>query len=360
MISKPNSVSPESSPTESPQSPSASGIIEVDLVQHYLDHTAHRWDVSSSSTQTFWRSVVPALAFTSRTVRLGLLTAAALCIHNDRRCEGQSNIHYLIAAEYYGEQFVELSNKQLHTLDEENVEVNLVISRQLAALAFPFFRVHQRHNGIDILHPAAWTWMHMLRGVQTVYIHYRHSNVRVNENLAKELAAEKSTDVIQAFQFNPYFSFIERTRHERFAALYDAVIARSSNLDEQQASDMRGGISALQEVVDNMCATETVSLLRSLLMWPVKIPRGFTDLLTSGDLLALAIHTHWLMLVVLAEDNWVIDDMGRSGIFEISALCEADPAADVERELVEWPKKMLREEIDLTGNINLTSMPMMF
>lgn len=321
--------------------------MEVDLVQHYLDHTAQSWDIASSSTQSFWRSVVPAMAFTSRIVRLGMLTATSLCIHNDRSCEGQPNINYLLAAEYYGEQFVELSSKQLRTLDEENVGVNLVISRQLAALAFPFFRVHQRHNGIDILHPSAWTWLHMLRGVQTVYIHYRNTNAKVNDVLAKELEAEQSTDAVQPFKANTYFPYIEQTRHERFAALYDAVIARASSLDEQQASNMRGAISTLQEIVDDMCAAQSRSLLRSLLLWPVKMPKGFADLLTSGDLLALAIHTHWLMLLILAEDTWLIDDMGRMGIFEVSSICDADPMADVERSLVEWPKRMLQQEIDL-------------
>ena len=54
---------------------------------------------------------------------------------------------------------------------------------------------------------------------------------------------------------------------------------------------------------------------------------------------ALAVYAHWLMLMVLVEDLWWIDDMGRAGIRDIIARC-SDADRDV-RSLLIWPQQML-------------------
>jgi hypothetical protein len=64
-------------------------------------------------------------------------------------------------------------------------------------------------------------------------------------------------------------------------------------------------------------------------------------MLCSANLLALSIHAHWLMLVVMCEKSWYIDDMGRYGISEIAALVDADPTLDVEQGLMKWPRQLL-------------------
>lgn len=67
----------------------------------------------------------------------------------------------------------------------------------------------------------------------------------------------------------------------------------------------------------------------------------------AGDLIALVIHAHWLMLVVLAEDMWWVDDMATSGIRDIIAMCETEPENGVVRSLLRWPAIILEDRNEL-------------
>ena len=57
---------------------------------------------------------------------------------------------------------------------------------------------------------------------------------------------------------------------------------------------------------------------------------------------ALAVYAHWLMLVVLAEDLWWVNDMGRLGIQHIMKMC-SDADSDV-RALLRWTQLMMDVE----------------
>ena len=330
----------------SPPVPDNLGITEADLIQHYLLHTSKTFDLSSLRSQSFWQFVVPALAYSSRAVRLGILTAASVCMHNDVKSDPQQSLNYLQAAEYYGEQFVESSSALLRTLEPGHADVHLTCSRLLTVLGFAFFRIHQDRLGITISDASAWTWLHMLRGTSMVFQYYKTTDEKVTDILASEFDEEPKspTNPTDIYKLNPIFPFIERTRQERFAALHSALSTRTLLLGQQQAAEVKSAIGYLEAITETVCATEVVSLMRSIYIWPCQISKVFADMLIGGNLLALAIHSHWLMLVVLAEEHtWAIGNMGRCGINEIAGICSAEPAADVERGLLEWPRKMLEE-----------------
>lgn len=325
--------------TSASTSPIALGIGETDLLQHYLHHTIKTFKAVSIHSQKFWRTVVPALGYRSCPVRLGMLTAAAICLHNDTKSsDPDQSLNYLRAAEHYGVQFVGTSSQQLRRLETGDADVHLTCSRLLTILAFAFFRIYQQYDGVTIVDAKAWNWLHLLRGSSTVHQHYRDTPGA----LANELAAEvPAAGIADAYKLNPHFQLIERTRQERFAALYDSVSTRSRILGDDQAAEVYSAVRALEDITEDICSGQVISLMRSLCTWPCRISKGFAGMLIGGDLLALAVHAHWLMLVVLAEDVWFMGNMGRAGIWEITDLCDAVPAANVERSLLDWSRQML-------------------
>lgn len=338
--------STESSPISnpSPVAPPSPSITEADLIQHYLLHTSKTFEQASLRSQSFWQSAVPALAYSSRAVRLGILTAASVCMHRDVQHDPQQSLSYLQTAEYYGEQFVELSSALLRSLEPGHADEHLTCSRLLSVLAFAFFRVHQERLGITISDPSAWTWMHMLRGTSMVFKHYKDTDERVMGTIASEYRPELESSLVNQdmYKFNIHYSYIEQTRQERFVALYDAVSSRIHLLGTIQAAEVTAAIQYLEAVTNHICTDDSGALLRSIFVWPTKYSKSFADMLVSGNLLALAIHAHWLMLLVLTEQNtWITGNMGRSGIYEIAEICMNEPAADVERSLLRWPREML-------------------
>ena len=54
---------------------------------------------------------------------------------------------------------------------------------------------------------------------------------------------------------------------------------------------------------------------------------------------ALLVYAHWLMMMILVEDLWWVDKMGRSGIQDVVAIC-SEVGFDVEGLLL-WPQQMM-------------------
>ncbi len=341
--SGPKSASTCSSPTSPLAAPSTIGVLETELMQHYLGHSVSTFHKSSASSQEVWRSLVPALAYGSDTIRYGMLTLAALCLLHDTQNDPERAYKYLQTAEYYGEQFVEGSSKQMRELKPVDIDSNLVCARLLTVLGCAWFRVHQHLNGVSITEAPAWTWMHLLRGAGVVHLYYRDSPESMREVLAKDLvwSTPYCAGEAHSSETNAALQLIKSTREERFAALYNAVAVRASSMNESQAEAARGAISTLEMVTSLICSEVNQTLMRSILIWPSEVSKTFVEMLIGGELLALAIHAHWLMLVVLVQEAWYMDDMGRHGLREIFELCDAELPADVERSLLEWPRRML-------------------
>jgi hypothetical protein len=121
------------------------------------------------------------------------------------------------------------------------------------------------------------------------------------------------------------------------------VLERSSILDEEQAEATLSAINILEDVTSQVCTGTVKALMRFLCRWPARLDKVFVDMLVGGNHFALAIHAHWLMLVMLAEDSWWVGDMGGLGIREIVSICEAEASLHVEQGLVMWPRRMLEE-----------------
>lgn len=278
-----------------------------------------------------------------------MLTLAALCLQHDTKHTPDQALKYLQTAEYYGEQFVAQASRQLHEMKPGDSDVNLACARLLTVLGFGFFRVHQHSNLVSITDEPAWTWLHLLRGTSTVHTYYQDSDERVNNTMACDLEPEDKDTSIDAnwyrtrlrFELHPQFQYIQSTRHKRFTALNEALAERALILNPTQVADLRAAIDVLEHVTETTCCGEVHSLMRILGTVSALLTKGFVSMLSSGNLFALAIHAHWLMLVVLTDQVWWMDDMGVHGMREIIALCEAEPTAGLERSLLEWPRQML-------------------
>lgn len=316
-----------------------------DLVQHYLHHTSTTFGAVSAHSQQFWATVVPAVAYSSLPVRLGMLTASALCLSHDTQISDPGrSLDCLQAAEHYGQEFVRTSSHSLRALDEGEAVEHLACSRLLTVLGLAWYRIYREHCAFRLLDARSWTWLHLLRGTATLHHWCRSTNDRAVEKLANELADEGSRESTPgAYKPGPGYRYFADTRNARFAALHKAVAFRSPSLDPQQAIDIACAIDSLRDITEDICVDPELSILRSLCFWPCRVSKDFVDMLMQGDLLALATYAHWLMAMVLVEGPWYIGDMGSCGIREITSLCDAAEDATVESALLAWPLRIIEE-----------------
>ena len=327
------------------------GISDAVLVQHYLTHTAQTLvddTVSEAQSQT-WTVDIPALALTCPVVRRGLLTLAALCSHNDTVSSSPGDgqvLQYLQASEAHGNIFVKQSRQKLQDMDERELDSLLACSRLLCLLSLAFYRKH-RANGVQISESAAWTWLQLTRGLRTTHEILERSE-RSESVLTKDVIPELISIHGLSFAKNQPASmycehqlldFIRQTAFERFDAQKAAVHRCWKSLGAKNAGHILNAVHLLYQVTEHVCSKQVHSLRRAIFSWPAHLSSEFVELLTHGTPLALAVHAHWLMLVVLLEELWWIDDMGRAGIQEIAQMCE-NASSDVQL-LMTWPKAML-------------------
>ena len=296
-----------------------------------------------------WRILIPAVALTCPVVRRGMLTLAALCLHYESSLDDpdEHRSKYLEAAKAHGEVFVKESRQKmqdfqegLRTQDQDSI---LACSRLLCILGLAFFRTH-RHNGTMLSDPAAWTWLHLLRGVKTSYDTVVEAGRPVDQMFMKDMTHQpcyhQPIPRIDMGCQEPCFRYIQRSRRAFIDALRSAIHKDWSSLGEKKTANLSAAIDLLDQVTGQVCSQQSQCLLRTICTWPANIPKGFVELLVDRSHSALVVYAHWLMLMVLVEDLWWIDDMGRAGIREIIAIC-SDSEGDV-RSLLLWPQDMLR------------------
>ena len=324
------------------------GIRDTELAKYYLTHTVQTF--AKGGMSDMWRILIPAVALTCPVVRQGMLTLAAISLHYES-FHGHTDSHhmeYLEAAEAHGKIFIKASRQKmqdfqegLRTQDQDSI---LACSRLLCVLGFAFFRTH-RQNGTMLSNPAAWTWLHLLRGVKTSYDAVVEAGRPVDEMFMKDMTPQlcyhqpsPQTDVDSCQK--PCFRYIQQSRRAFIDALRSALHRSWTSLGEEKTADLGVAIDLLDQVTVQVCSQQSQSLLRTICTWTAHIPKGFVDLLTGRCPPALVVYAHWLMLMVLVEDLWWIDDMGRAGIRDIVAIC-SDADRDV-RSLLLWPQHMLR------------------
>ena len=323
------------------------GIRDTELAKHYLTHTVQTF--ARGGMSDMWQILIPAVALTCPVVRQGMLTLAAICLHYESSFDHSDEHHleYLEAAEAHGKIFVKESRQKmqdfqegLRTQDQDSI---LACSRLLCILGFAFFRTH-RQNGTMLSNPAAWTWLHLLRGVKMSYDAVVEAGRPIDEMFTKDMTPQlcyhQPIPRMDVGCQKPCFRYIQQSRRAFIDALRSALYRDWSSLGKEKTADLGAAIDLLDQVTEQVCSQQSQSLLRTICTWSAHIPKGFVDLLIDRSPPALVVYAHWLMLMVLVEDLWWIDDMGRAGIRDIIAIC-FDADHDV-RSLLLWPQHMLR------------------
>ena len=115
-------------------------------------------------------------------------------------------------------------------------------------------------------------------------------------------------------------------------------------MSPDEVETYRQAIAELELVMDHISSGKVRNLWRAICTWPVRVPKHYVDLLVCGDLFARVIYAHWLVLNILVEDYWWVDDMGTAGVREIAMDCQSENAGLAS--LMEWPEKMLQAKSD--------------
>ena len=363
---------PDSRPVESPDSESSRNTVgsdspchatlrnigDTELAKHYLTHTVQTFAGSDicGDQSDIWRILVPAVALTCPVVHQGMLTLAAICLHHESFPDhsGEHCLDYLVVAEAHGKIFVKESRQKLqdfkeglNTQDQDSI---LACSRLLCVLAFAFFRTH-RHNGTTLADPAAWTWLHLLRGVRTSYAAVVEAGRPVDEMFVKDttpqLCYHQLAPRMGVGYKNSCFRHVQQSWRGFFDALRSTLHSDWSSLGDREIEDLGAAIDLLYQVTEQICSQQSPNLLRIICTWPADIPTGFVDMLMGKSPPAFVVYAHWLVLMVLVEDLWWVGDMGRAGIRDTIAIC-SDADGDF-RSLLIWPQQMLdmaRESAD--------------
>ena len=330
-----------------PDSGIPGGIGDAELAKHYLTHTLQTFAEGgmNEDQSNMWRILIPAMALTCPVIRHGMLTLGAICLHYDSSPDHSDEhcLRHLEAAEAHGKIFVKGSRQKIQDfqagLNMQDQDSVLTCSRLMCLLAFAFFRTHRR-NGTTLGDPAAWTWLHLLRGVKTSYVAAVESGGPIDKLFVKDMTPPLPYRQPSPLAYqSPCFCYVQQSQRVSFDALRSTLYRNWSFLGDQKTEDLGAAIDLLSQVSAKVCSQQLETLFRTICTWPGAIPRGFVDMLMEGSPPALVVYAHWLVLMVLVEDLWWVDDMGRAGIREIIAKCsDADCGT---RSLLFWPQQVL-------------------
>ena len=295
-----------------------------------------------------WRRLIPAMALTCPVVHRGVLVLAAICLHHDTLAARSSHrcLKHLDTAAAHGNIFVKESRQKFQEfqkgLEMQDQDSILACSRLLGVLGFAFFRAH-RQNGTRLADSAAWTWIHLLRGVKTTYAAVIAAGRPVDDLFIKDtspqLCRHRLNEMMSGGSKRLCFDYIQRSRRDCFDALRCTLHLEWRHFGAGETKDLSAAIDLLDQVTEQVCSPAPRNVLHTICTWPASMPRGFVDMVIRGSPPALAIYAHWLMLMVLVEDLWWIGDMGRAGIRDVMATC-SNADRDV-RNLLIWPQQML-------------------
>lgn len=315
-------------------------------MRFYFAHVGPSFARSSSrSEQSYvWQVYAPALATMCPTVRHGVLTSAALCMHLCE-LEADDGDDYLRLAEQHGNMFVEESSQKMTALLPQDTASVLICCRLLCVLGLGFHQIHRR-RGAKLEDKAAWNWLWLIRGVLPLFQTILQAGHDIDDCLKTDMTPEigamgviaPCSSIDNGMYQSTLFHFISNTKDERFAALSNALWTSQSKLTFDSLEAVRAALDDLLVVTEHVCSGNAHSLYRALCTWPAKLSQGFIDMLLGMDSLALTIYSHWLMLVVLAEDLWWIGDFGRAGICEVVEVCSDDSPSI--QALLQWPLEL--------------------
>lgn len=297
-----------------------------ELARAYLEQVAPVFSQSSKrSEQTWvWHVFVPSQAYVSETVRYGLLTTAAIYLYFSASSRDEQEVDvYLSLSKFFGGIFVARSRAEIQTLASTNPDADLASTRFLCILALVFFR---QRRGEGTAEGTEWTWVYLLRGFKTVH----ESLIRSGRVLQPRILQDMVPENPEKLEFAPHQSdwptvgyidetspillYFRNTQQPRFATLRFGNLQRWFGVDEAVAAQFSAAIDGLCDITERVCANRYDSIFRTVVSWIGDLPESIVQMLVDHHPGALAVYTHWLMLLLLIEDLWWIGDMGRAGI----------------------------------------------
>ncbi|KAK3672957.1 transcription factor [Recurvomyces mirabilis] len=315
----------------------------LELTQCYLSRVFYSFDEAVSRPERLWvwKVYIPTLAFTYSTVRDGMLTMGAIFL---RFADGTPDTtKYVDAANFYGTRFVEESRKQLARLDSAESDANIACSRMLFVLGLAFHREYRR-IGFEYSNPMMWTWAYMLSGVKTVFGAIIASGHNVDPTMLLEMTpVEHNNDGMLDFEigspaaskYDRLLAYITTTMKERHTALHAFILHETTGKNVEARNICLGALQSLHSATEQVRSTDKSDTVRVLCACIADTPPGLFNMLEKQHHAALAIHAHWLMMMMLKEELWVIDDMGRAGIKAILDVADTGEMGDVLR----WPRE---------------------
>ncbi|KAK5728523.1 transcription factor [Elasticomyces elasticus] len=150
-----------------------------------------------------------------------------------------------------------------------------------------------------------WSWMHLLSGVKTIQQGILQSGQAIHPtillDMTRHLLPNDESSKDGTLEFHLLMAYIRETQHERSAALRTLAL----------------NIGMLDEIPQQLQLVDREDVIRVLGACLASMHRGFLDMLEQLHHVALAIYAHWLLMLMLMEDLWVVDDMGRAGLDQV-------------------------------------------
>ncbi|KAK4553506.1 transcription factor [Recurvomyces mirabilis] len=341
-------VSSPSSTASSPHLISDAAELEVsvlELTQCFLSRVVYSFyeAVSRPERLWVWKVYIPTPAFTYPTVRDGMLTMGAIFLHF---ADGTPDTtKYVDAANFYGTRFVQESRKQLARLDSAESDAHIACFRMLFVLGLAFHREYRR-TGFEYSNPMMWTWAYMLSGVKTVFGAIITSGHNVDPTMLLEMTpVERENDgaldfeigSLEASKYDRLLAYITTTVDERYTALHAFILSETTGKNVEARNICLGALQSLRSATEQVRSTDQGDTVRVLCACIAETPSGLFNMLEKQHHAALVIHAHWLMMMMLKEELWVIDDMGRAGIKAILDVADTGEMRDVLR----WPREAI-------------------
>ena len=135
---------------------------------------------------------------------------------------------------------------------------------------------------------------------------------------------------------HPLLGIVQQSWPERLATLQRALGESRQRLTGDDSRDLNISVVMLDKVSRHLFSGQMNSVFRTVITWPTIVPKGFLDMLMRCSPVALSVYAHWLVLVILLENYWWMDSMGRDVIREICDLL-SDEDSGIQA-LLQWPR----------------------
>ncbi|KAK3112950.1 transcription factor [Teratosphaeriaceae sp. CCFEE 6253] len=278
-------------------------VPDVVLWQHYLVRAAKTMVATSTDLAhaRMWESSVPAVAFAEPAASHAMMAFSALCL--DATSPTESALYDVQAtAELHYCKAVEHLRTSLPVVDQAGADAVLACTMLLIPCGLALNRTPDAPRR---------DWLYHLRGFRALGANIYASSSMAAGSDQMIPYPQPGIPESQPYQANmgggalwgPEICLFHEIRRSREPAMRTLRMAME-NLDAGRdvAEECRAALESLEFVMDYTLECRVSNLFRAVFTWPVLITPAFADLLTTWNQAALAIFTHWLVLVMLLND----------------------------------------------------------